>query len=46
MSKCIIEMFENKDLTRIYEPVWKGLKGGWRKWRNEELHSFTLHQVK
>jgi hypothetical protein len=32
-------VFENRVLRRIFEPKGDGVKGGWRKLHNEELHN-------
>jgi hypothetical protein len=32
-------MFENRVLRRIFGPNRDGVKGGWRKLQNEELHN-------
>jgi hypothetical protein len=32
-------VFENRVLTKIFEPKKDGVTGGWRKLHNEELHN-------
>jgi hypothetical protein len=32
-------VFENRVLRRIFRPKRDGVKGGWRKLHNEELHN-------
>jgi hypothetical protein len=33
-------VFENRVLRRIFGPKRAEVTGGWRKFRNEELHNF------
>jgi hypothetical protein len=32
-------VFENRVLKRIFGPKSNGVKGGWRKFHNEEFHN-------
>jgi hypothetical protein len=34
-----LKVFENRMLRRIFGPKKDGVKGGWRKLHNEELHN-------
>jgi hypothetical protein len=34
-----LRVFENRVLRRIFGPKRDGVKGGWRKLHNEELHN-------
>jgi hypothetical protein len=36
---CVLRVFENRVLRRIFEPKGDGVTGGWRKLHNEELHN-------
>jgi hypothetical protein len=38
-------MFENRVLKRIFEPKRDEIRGGWRKFHNEELHNCTLYEI-
>jgi hypothetical protein len=38
-EECILKVFENRLLRRIFGPKRDGITGGWRKLYNEELHN-------
>jgi hypothetical protein len=41
-----LRVFENRALRRIFGPKRDGVTGGWRKWRNEQLHNlYTLADI-
>jgi hypothetical protein len=41
-----LEVFENRVLSRIFEPNREDMAGGWRRLNNEELHDlYTLPNI-
>jgi hypothetical protein len=39
MAPCLLQMFENRVLRRIFGPETEEVAGGWRRLHNEELHN-------
>jgi hypothetical protein len=40
-----LRVFENRELRRIFGPKRVGVRGGWRKLHNDELHNLYCSQL-